>query len=183
MITFWKSTNSYDSYWPQHNRILASDQESYDLWKNQEGIPEDRIIRCDEKDNFWTMGEGAGPCGPCTEIFWDTQNDDLGEDRWLEIWNLVFMQHYRNDQGQLENLPIVCVDTGMGLERLASVVQSKENNYETDVFGPMFDGLHKIMTDSGIESSRDINATPHKKIIVDHLRAMTFLIADGVIPR
>ncbi|KFH66522.1 alanyl-tRNA synthetase [Podila verticillata NRRL 6337] len=162
--------------------ILASDQESYDLWKNQEGIPEDRIIRCDEKDNFWTMGEGAGPCGPCTEIFWDTQNDDLGEDRWLEIWNLVFMQHYRNDQGQLENLPIVCVDTGMGLERLASVVQSKENNYETDVFGPMFDGLHKIMTDSGIESSRDINATPHKKIIVDHLRAMSFLIADGVIP-
>ncbi|KAG0017741.1 hypothetical protein BGZ82_000674 [Podila clonocystis] len=162
--------------------VLASDQESYDLWKNQEGIPEDRIIRCDEKDNFWTMGEGAGPCGPCTEIFWDTQNDDLGEDRWLEIWNLVFMQHYRNDQGQLENLPIVCVDTGMGLERLASVVQSKENNYETDVFGPMFDGLHKIMTDSGIESSRDINATPHKKIIVDHLRAMSFLIADGVIP-
>lgn len=129
------------------------------------------------------MGEGAGPCGPCTEIFWDTQNDDLGEDRWLEIWNLVFMQHYRNDQGQLENLPIVCVDTGMGLERLASVVQSKENNYETDVFGPMFDGLHKIMTDTGIESSRDINATPHKKIIVDHLRAMSFLIADGVIPR
>ncbi|KAG0024722.1 hypothetical protein BGZ81_007615 [Podila clonocystis] len=162
--------------------VLASDQESYDLWKNQEGIPEDRIIRCDEKDNFWTMGEGAGPCGPCTEIFWDTQNDDLGEDRWLEIWNLVFMQHYRNDQGQLENLPIVCVDTGMGLERLASVVQNKENNYETDVFGPMFDGLHKIMTDSGIESSRDINATPHKKIIVDHLRAMSFLIADGVIP-
>ncbi|KAG0337166.1 hypothetical protein BG000_005736 [Podila horticola] len=162
--------------------VLASDQESYDLWKDQEGIPEDRIIRCDEKDNFWTMGEGAGPCGPCTEIFWDTQNDDLGEDRWLEIWNLVFMQHYRNDQGQLENLPIVCVDTGMGLERLASVVQSKENNYETDVFGPMFDGLHKIMTDSGIESSRDINATPHKKIIVDHLRAMSFLIADGVIP-
>ncbi|KAF9311770.1 hypothetical protein BG003_007041 [Podila horticola] len=162
--------------------VLTSDQESYDLWKDQEGIPEDRIIRCDEKDNFWTMGEGAGPCGPCTEIFWDTQNDDLGEDRWLEIWNLVFMQHYRNAQGQLENLPIVCVDTGMGLERLASVVQSKENNYETDVFGPMFDGLHKIMTDSGIESSRDINATPHKKIIVDHLRAMSFLIADGVIP-
>ncbi|GJJ78935.1 alanyl-tRNA synthetase [Entomortierella parvispora] len=162
--------------------VLASDQESYDLWKNQEGIPEEKIIRCDEKDNFWTMGEGAGPCGPCTEIFWDTQNDDLGEDRWLEIWNLVFMQHYRNDQGQLENLPIVCVDTGMGLERLASVIQSKENNYETDVFGPLFEGLHKNMTDSGIESSRDINATPHKKIIVDHLRAMSFLIADGVIP-
>ncbi|KAG0348023.1 hypothetical protein BG004_006317 [Podila humilis] len=162
--------------------VLASDQESFDLWKNQEGIPEDRIIRCDERDNFWTMGEGAGPCGPCTEIFWDTQNDALGEDRWLEIWNLVFMQHYRNDQGQLENLPIVCVDTGMGLERLASVVQGKENNYETDVFGTMFDGLHKIMTDLGIESSQDINATPHKKIIVDHLRAMSFLIADGVIP-
>ncbi|KAG0256024.1 hypothetical protein BG011_004802 [Mortierella polycephala] len=162
--------------------VLASDQESYDLWKDQEGVPEERIVRCDTKDNFWTMGEGAGPCGPCTEIFWDTRNDDLGEDRWLEIWNLVFMQHYRNDQGHLENLPIVCVDTGMGLERLASVVQSKENNYETDVFGPLFDGLHKIMTDTGIESSLDINATPHKKIIVDHLRAMSFLIADGVIP-
>ncbi|KAG0198797.1 hypothetical protein BGX28_007803 [Mortierella sp. GBA30] len=162
--------------------VLASDQESFDLWKNQEGIPEEKIIRCDVKDNFWTMGEGAGPCGPCTEIFWDTQNDDLGEDRWLEIWNLVFMQHYRNDQGQLENLPIVCVDTGMGLERLACVIQSKENNFETDIFGSLFDGLHKIMIDAGIESSLDINATPHKKIIVDHLRAMSFLIADGVIP-
>ncbi|KAI1314946.1 hypothetical protein EDD11_001531 [Mortierella claussenii] len=162
--------------------VLASDQESYDIWKNQEGIPEEKIIRCDEKDNFWTMGEGAGPCGPCTEIFWDTLNDDLGEDRWLEIWNLVFMQHYRNDHGQLENLPIICVDTGMGLERLASVVQSKENNYETDAFGPLFDGLHNIMIDAGIKSLRDINATPHKKIIVDHLRAMSFLIADGVIP-
>lgn len=141
---------------PQHQlhcytSVLASDQESYDIWKNQEGIPEEKIIRCDTKDNFWTMGEGAGPCGPCTEIFWDTKNDSLGEDRWLEIWNLVFMQHYRNDQGHLENLPIVCVDTGMGLERLASVVQSKENNFEADVFGPLFKGLHQIMTDAGIE--------------------------------
>ncbi|KAF9915982.1 hypothetical protein BX616_004901 [Lobosporangium transversale] len=162
--------------------VLASDQESFDIWKNQEGIPEEKIIRCDTKDNFWTMGEGAGPCGPCTEIFWDTLNDDLEEDRWVEIWNLVFMQHYRNAQGQLENLPIVCVDTGMGLERLASVVQSKGNNFETDVFSSIFDGLHRLMADVGIESSRDINATPHKKIIVDHLRAMSFLIADGVIP-
>ncbi|KAI8354926.1 alanyl-tRNA synthetase [Mortierella sp. GBAus27b] len=162
--------------------VLASDQESYDIWKNQEGIPEDKIIRCDTKDNFWTMGEGAGPCGPCTEIFWDTRNDSLGEDRWLEIWNLVFMQHYRNDQGHLENLPIVCVDTGMGLERLASVVQNKDNNFETDVFGPLFKGLHQIMDDAGIEYSSDINASPHKKIIVDHLRAMSFLITDGVIP-
>lgn len=97
------------------------------------------------------MGEGAGPCGPCTEIYWDTQNDSLGEDRWVEIWNLVFMQHYRNDQGQLENLPIVCVDTGMGLERLAAVVQSKDNNFGTDVFEPLFKGLHQIMADSGIE--------------------------------
>ncbi|KAG0000951.1 hypothetical protein BGZ79_005272 [Entomortierella chlamydospora] len=162
--------------------VLASDQETFEIWRDQEGIPEEKIIRCGSKDNFWTMGEGPGPCGPCTEIFWDTQNDDLGEDRWLEIWNLVFMQHYRNDQGQLENLPIVCVDTGMGLERLASVVQSKENNFETDVFSPMFEGLHKVMTDAGIETSSDINASPHKKIIVDHLRAMSFLIADGVIP-
>ncbi|KAF9431326.1 hypothetical protein BGZ76_000459 [Entomortierella beljakovae] len=163
--------------------VLASDQESFEIWRDQEGIPEDRIIRCDATDNFWTMGEGPGPCGPCSEIFWDTQNDDLGEDRWLEIWNLVFMQHFRNDQGHLENLPTVCIDTGMGLERLASVVQNKQNNYETDVFGPIFKGLHNIMTDAGIEFSSDINASPHKKIIVDHLRAMSFLIADGVIPR
>lgn len=135
----------------QTNRVLASDQESYELWRDQEGVPEDRIIRSGAKDNFWTMGEGAGPCGPCTEIFWDTLNDDLGEDRWLEIWNLVFMQNYRNEQGELENLPIVCVDTGMGLERLAAVVQNKENNFETDVFAPMFEGLHKIMTEAGIE--------------------------------
>ncbi|KAK3827542.1 MAG: alanyl-tRNA synthetase [Benniella sp.] len=162
--------------------ILASDQESYDIWKNQERIPEDKIVRCDAKDNFWTMGDGAGPCGPCTEIYWDTQDDSLGEDRWVEIWNLVFMQHYRNDQGQLENLPIVCVDTGMGLERLAAVVQSKDNNFGTDVFEPLFKGLHQIMTDSGIEFSPDINASPHQKIIVDHMRAMSFLIADGVIP-
>ncbi|KAG0321026.1 hypothetical protein BGZ99_004174 [Dissophora globulifera] len=162
--------------------VLTSDQESFDIWKNQEGIPEDRILRCDAKDNFWTMGEGAGPCGPCTEIFWDTRDDSLGEDRWLEIWNLVFMQHYRNEQGQLENLPIVCVDTGMGLERLASVVQNKENNFETDVFTPLFEGLHQVMASNGIETSTDINASPHKKIIVDHMRAMSFLIADGVIP-
>ncbi|KAF9580277.1 hypothetical protein BGW38_003142 [Lunasporangiospora selenospora] len=166
--------------------VLASDQETFDLWRDQEGLPESKILRCDAKDNFWSMGEGTGPCGPCTEIFWDTQNPELKEDdeeRWLEIWNLVFMQHYRNEQGQLENLPIVCVDTGMGLERLAAVIQEKENNFETDVFRPIFDGLHEIMTAEGIESSTNINATPHKKIIVDHLRAMSFLIADGVIPR
>lgn len=145
------------------------------MWRDQEGIPEDRIIRSGAEDNFWTMGEGAGPCGPCTEIFWDTLNDDLGEDRWLEIWNLVFMQHYRNDQGELENLPIVCVDTGMGLERLAAVIQSKENNFETDVFAPMFDGLHKIMTEAGLE----VNAGTEGSLMVIFTTRKTFADSCG----
>ncbi|KAG0225265.1 hypothetical protein BGW41_004744 [Actinomortierella wolfii] len=164
--------------------VLSTDQETFDIWKNQEHIPEEKILRCGPEDNFWSMGDGAGPCGPCTEIFWDTQDDSLGEDRWLEIWNLVFMQYYRNDQGRLEDLPIVCVDTGMGLERLAAVVQSKENNFQTDAFVPIFNGLQKVMVQHGITADElsEKTLTPHHKIIADHLRAMCFLIADGVIP-
>ncbi|KAF9166476.1 hypothetical protein DFQ26_007764 [Actinomortierella ambigua] len=164
--------------------VLSTDQETFDIWKNQEGVPEERILRCGPEDNFWSMGDGPGPCGPCTEIFWDTRDDSLGEDRWLEIWNLVFMQHYRNDQGRLEDLPIVCVDTGMGLERLAAVVQSKDNNFQTDAFSPIFKGLNNVMAKNGIEGNKvsETTMTPHHKIVADHLRAMCFLIADGVIP-
>lgn len=99
------------------------------------------------------MGMRLLAAGPGTSRVAMTVREDMlqGHGTCLEIWNLVFMQHYRNEQGELESLPIVCVDTGMGLERLAAVVQSKENNFETDVFAPMFEGLHKIMTDAGIE--------------------------------
>lgn len=86
------------------------------------GLPDDKIVRCGMEDNFWSMGDGEGPCGPCTEIFWDTQDKSL-DDPWLEIWNLVFMENYRTADGQITKLPSPCIDTGMGLERVASVLQ------------------------------------------------------------
>lgn len=101
--------------------MLENDEEGYQLWKAM-GLPDDKIVRCGMEDNFWSMGDGEGPCGPCTEIFWDTQDKSL-DDPWLEIWNLVFMENYRTADGQITKLPSPCIDTGMGLERVASVLQ------------------------------------------------------------
>ncbi|KAL0090573.1 alanyl-tRNA synthetase [Phycomyces blakesleeanus] len=160
--------------------ILEGDEEGYKLWKN-EGLSDDMIVRCGEEDNFWSMGDGEGPCGPCTEIFWDTQDDTLDE-RWLEIWNLVFMENYREADGKLTKLPIPCIDTGMGLERMVCVLQGKNNNFQIDQFETLIGGLRQVMKTRGIESISSVDPNPHEKIIADHFRAMCFLIGDGVVP-
>ncbi|KAI8061769.1 alanyl-tRNA synthetase [Gongronella butleri] len=161
--------------------VLEGDQEGYELWK-QQGLPDDKIVVCGPEDNFWSMGDGEGPCGPCTEIFWDTQDDTLGEDRWLEIWNLVFMENYRQADGQLTKLPKPCIDTGMGLERMACVLQGKNNNFQIDQFHGLITGLRHWMTRHGLKTNASEDPSPHEKIIADHLRSMCFLIGDGVVP-
>ncbi|KAI9319612.1 alanyl-tRNA synthetase [Dichotomocladium elegans] len=160
--------------------VLETDEEGYQLWKAM-GLPDDKILRCGPEDNFWSMGDGEGPCGPCTEIFWDTMDDTLDE-RWLEIWNLVFMENYRTAEGKLERLATPCIDTGMGLERMASVLQSKANNFQIDQFEHLIAGLRGAIKERNglVLDSQD--PSPHEKIIADHFRAMCFLIGDGVIP-
>jgi alanyl-tRNA synthetase len=156
-------------------------------------VDEDRILELGMKDNFWAMGE-TGPSGPCSEIHY-FQGDDLpcpdeavgGTcagvececDRWLEVWNLVFMQYDRDEEGRYNPLPAPCVDTGMGLERVAAVVQGKLSNYDTDLFTPL---LAAVGRRAGREYGDDPEADTSLRVIADHLRAMTFLIADGVLP-
>ncbi|OBZ85392.1 Alanine--tRNA ligase, mitochondrial [Choanephora cucurbitarum] len=160
--------------------VLEGDKEAYDLWK-QQGLPDDRIVTCGPEDNFWSMGDGEGPCGSCTEIFWDTQDASL-EDPWLEIWNLVFMEKYRTAEGVLTDLPIPCIDTGMGLERMISVLQEKKNNFQIDQFQTLIGGLRQVMQKRGLTASSAVDPSAQEKIITDHFRAMCFLIGDGVVP-
>lgn len=129
--------------------VLEGDDEGYELWKKQ-GLTDDMIVKCGPEDNFWTMGDGEGPCGSCTEIFWNTQDSSL-DDPWLEIWNLVFMEKYRNAQGELSDLPIPCIDTGMGLERMVSVLQGKKNNFQIDQFETLITGLRELMASRGLK--------------------------------
>ncbi|KAI9272014.1 alanyl-tRNA synthetase [Sporodiniella umbellata] len=160
--------------------ILEGDEEGRRLWREQ-GLPDHKIVECGPKDNFWSMGDGEGPCGSCTEIFWNTEDKSL-EDPWLEVWNLVFMEKYRHADGSLSDLPISCIDTGMGLERMLSVLQSRQNNYQIDQFKPLIDGLRNVLKANGIEASESADPSPHEKIITDHFRAICFLIGDGVVP-
>ncbi|KAJ1968069.1 hypothetical protein IWQ62_001467 [Dispira parvispora] len=167
--------------------VLASDTESQAIWKNIVGLSADHIDVLGSQDNFWSMGDGEGPCGPCTEIFWDTrQLDRSTEDRWLEIWNIVFMEFYRDSHGKLDKLPTLCIDTGMGLERMASVLQNRSNNFDTDALYPLVSAVGTLV--GGGHSSLD-QVIPGKaemlagqRIIADHLRSSSFLIADGVVP-
>ena len=163
--------------------IHDSDDEAHAIWVNEIGFPADRMTRMGDKDNFWTMGD-TGPCGPCSEIFYDhgeaipggppgSEDDDL--DRFVEIWNLVFTQYDRSADGTLTPLPSPCVDTGMGLERLAAVMQSEHNNYDTDLFQPV------IVKAAEVLGVRDLQI-PSLKVIADHLRSSVFLICDGVLP-
>ncbi|CAO3616732.1 unnamed protein product [Mucor hiemalis] len=160
--------------------VLKGDEEGYQLWKKQ-GLPDEMIVRCGPEDNFWSMGDGEGPCGPCTEIFWDTKDSSL-DDPWLEIWNLVFMEKYRDAEGKLTDLPIPCIDTGMGLERMVCVLQGKQNNFQIDQFEQLINGLRDVLKKRGLESSTSIDPNPHEKIVADHFRSMCFLIGDGVVP-
>ena len=179
-----------------HERLWASvykdDNEAYDIWKNIIKLPADKIIKLGEKDNFWpseapTKGPN-GPCGPCSEIFYDYGKDvgcgkadcapecDCG--RFVEVWNMVFTQFDRQPDGSLKPLPNKNIDTGMGLERLASVMQGVKSNFETDIFKPVVSDIHRLTRDEGRETRDEgrINA------IADHIRAVTFCIADGVMP-
>jgi alanyl-tRNA synthetase len=168
--------------------IYKDDDEAFHLWQDVAGIPAERIVRLGEKDNFWSMGD-TGPCGPCSEIIID-QGEEIscGKpdcavgcdcDRYLEIWNLVFMQYNRDETGKLTPLPKPSIDTGMGLERLASVVQKVRTNFETDLFQSI---IKHIAALAGVPYHKDEQSDISYQVIADHLRAMTFLISDGVLP-
>ena len=167
---------------------VAFDQEAYDYWRQY--LPEDHIIRGNKKDNFWEMGE-TGPCGPCSEIHFDLRDAEevakipgremvnMSHPQVIEIWNLVFMQFNRKANGSLEALPAKNVDTGMGFERLCMILQGKKSNYDTDVFQPT---ISRIAALSGKEYGKDEKADIAMRVIADHLRAISFSIADGQLP-
>ena len=168
--------------------VYHTDDEAFDIWHQQVGVPKDRIVRIGDKpgggsDNFWQMGE-TGPCGPCTEIFYDhgagiaggpPGSEDADGDRWIEIWNLVFMQFDRSADGTLAPLPKPSVDTGMGLERVAAVMQGVHSNYQIDLFRDL------IQAAAVATGTTDLGANS-LKVIADHIRAASFLIVDGVQP-
>ena len=164
--------------------IHDSDDEAHEIWSKEIGVPESRILRCGDEDNFWAMGD-TGPCGPCTEIHWDRrpgeEGDPLADDtRLLELWNLVFMQFERSADGQLAELAAKSIDTGMGLERIAAVLVGEESNYHTDLFLPIIEGT---ATDAGVTYGRADSPTDIAlRVVADHARATTFLVADGVLP-
>ena len=164
--------------------IFRDDDEADQLWKKV-GVPASRIVRCDENDNFWQMGD-TGPCGPCSELHYDqgpsVPGDDRpnGEgDRVIEIWNLVFMQYNRDAAGTLHPLPKPSIDTGMGLERLAAVAQGVYSNYDSDVFTPL---LSAVASRAGARYGEQETIDRSMRVVADHLRAITFLMADGVLP-
>ena len=158
------------------------------LWEKVEDLPKGRIVRMGEKDNFWAMGD-TGPCGPCSEIHID-QGPAAGCgrpdcalgcdcDRFLELWNLVFMQFNRSEDGKMTPLPKPSIDTGMGLERVAAVLQGKFNNYDSDLFRPIITTLEQLSGKKYGVNNQDDTAM---RVIADHARATTFLVADGVLP-
>lgn len=167
--------------------IFLDDDESFDVWHKDVGLPEDRIIRLGEEENFWSMGP-TGPCGPCSEIHYDFGADKACGpdcavgcdcDRFLEVWNLVFMQYNRREDGELEPLPKKNIDTGMGLERVASILQGVDNNFESDLIKTLIDEISAI---SGVSYKNSPREDVSLKIVADHSRAIVFMINDGVLP-
>src|SRR5664279_146766 len=171
--------------------VYETDDEAYNLWANDIRVPRERITRIGDKpggpkyasDNFWQMGE-TGPCGPCSEIFYDhgpqipggpPGTPEADGDRYIEIWNLVFMQFNRDDNGKLHPLPKPSVDTGMGLERIAAVLQHVHSNYEIDLFQALIKAAARETKQSNLDQ-------PSLRVLADHIRACSFLIADGVLP-
>ncbi len=172
--------------------VHDSDQEAENIWINKIGVPKERVIRCGDKDNFWTMGD-TGPCGPCTEIFYDHGPEVAGGppgspeadgDRFIEIWNLVFMQFNRSKDGIDTPLPKPSVDTGMGLERLSAVMQSVHNNYDTDLFMPIIKHAQKLYVETHkSEQAAQLNCERARfNIMADHIRSSAFLISQGTYP-
>ncbi|MBQ9682046.1 MAG: alanine--tRNA ligase [Neisseriaceae bacterium] len=171
--------------------VYAEDEEAYSVWRNEIGLPENKVIRIGDNkgakyasDNFWQMGD-TGPCGPCSEVFYDHGEEIWGGvpgsaeedgDRFIEIWNCVFMQFNRDENGVMNPLPKPSVDTGMGLERIAAVMQGVHSNYEIDLMDNL---IRAAARETGVAYSQD---TPSLKVIADHIRACAFLVADGVLP-
>ncbi len=168
--------------------VFEEDDEAYRIWNKVIGLPEEKIHRLGVEDNFWSMGE-TGPCGPCSEIYYDRGekfgNPQLGspeDNRYLEVWNLVFMQYNRDETGKLTPLPHPNIDTGMGLERIASVLQGVSSNYETDLFMPVIQFAEEVSGREYNPENPKSKETVAMRVIADHLRAITFLISDGVFP-
>ncbi len=168
--------------------VYLDDDEAYELWRDKVGVPEERIVRLGEEENFWSMGD-TGPCGPCSEIHIDRgreygcDRDDCAVgcecDRYLELWNLVFMQFEKDETGNMKPLPKPSIDTGLGLERIVSVLQDAKTNYETDLFIPIMERVEQLC---GKETYESRSTEVAMKVIADHSRAAAFLIADGVLP-
>jgi len=168
--------------------IYRDDEEAFHLWHEKIGLPAERIVRMGEDSNFWMMGD-TGPCGPCSEIIYDqgegagcgleSCNIDCGCDRYLEIWNIVFMQFNRDSSGTLIPLPKPNIDTGMGLERLAAVIQGQKSNYDSDIFQEIIGFISRL---SGRSYKQNEEADISLRVIADHSRAITFLIGDGILP-
>ncbi|MCR2834544.1 alanine--tRNA ligase [Parerythrobacter lacustris] len=165
--------------------VYHTDDEAFELWRKIAGLPEDRIIRIATSDNFWSMGD-TGPCGPCSEIFYDhgdhipggpPGSPDEDGDRFIEIWNLVFMQFEQSADGSRTSLPKPSIDTGMGLERIAAVMQGVHDNYDTDTFRALIEASESL---TGVKASGEHQAS--HRVIADHLRSTSFLLADGVLP-
>ncbi|NBQ70338.1 MAG: alanine--tRNA ligase, partial [Nitrosomonadaceae bacterium] len=163
--------------------VYAEDDEAADIWLNEVGVEPSRVVRISTMDNFWQMGD-TGPCGPCSEIFYDHGPDvkggppgspDADGDRYIEIWNLVFMQYNRDSAGTLHPLPKPSVDTGMGLERISAVMQHVHSNYDIDLFQSLIKAAARVTNTQNL-------ADNSLKVIADHIRACSFLITDGVIP-
>jgi alanyl-tRNA synthetase len=164
--------------------VYHTDDEAFDIWRKV-GVPEDRIIRIDTSDNFWQMGP-TGPCGPCTEIFYDHGDHIWGGppgsaeedgDRFIEIWNLVFMQYEQFEDGSMRELDMQSIDTGMGLERIGALLQGKHDNYDTDTMRALIEASANVTS-----SDPDGPDNVHHRVVADHLRSTSFLIADGVMP-
>jgi len=165
--------------------VYIDDDQAFDLWKKIAGLPDSRIIRIAGSDNFWAMGD-TGPCGPCSEIFYDhgdhipggpPGSPEADGDRFIEIWNLVFMQYEQLAGGQRIDLPKPSIDTGMGLERISAVLQGTHDNYATDMMRAL---IRAVADASGVDSDGPQKVS--HRVIADHLRASAFLIADGVLP-
>src|SRR6201998_2077640 len=165
--------------------VYYNDDEAFDLWKKISGLPDERVIRIATSDNFWAMGD-TGPCGPCSEIFYDHGDHipggppgsaDADGDRFIEIWNLVFMQYEQLAGGRRLELPRPSIDTGMGLERIAAVLQGVHDNYDIDLFRDLITRSRELVGGAGGSSNG-----PSHRVIADHLRSSSFLIADGVTP-
>jgi alanyl-tRNA synthetase len=174
--------------------VFRTDDEAMELWKSETEINHNHILRFDEKDNFWEMGE-TGPCGPCSEIHINLNDDfdnpkyvNSGDPKCVEIWNLVFIQYNRDESGKLHELPAKHIDTGMGFERVCAVLQNKNSNYDTDVFSPIINAIEKL---SGVKYDINIPAEDKShtgltnvamRVIADHIRTLTFAIGDGAVP-